>query len=104
MCPFVLTDLCISLQVDGAAGRGRSLPEANAGKASVSSRDKCNTPHVCTLFTCIVLGVCLQVDGAAGRDRSLLEAKAGKVKAKLDDALSKASAIEVAPMPKIEVR
>ncbi|WIA13520.1 hypothetical protein OEZ85_007093 [Tetradesmus obliquus] len=44
-----------------------------------------------------------EVDGAAGRDRSLLEAKAGKVKAKLDDALSKASAIEVAPMPKIEV-
>jgi hypothetical protein len=46
----------------------------------------------------------VQVDAAAGRDRSLLEAKAGKVKAKLDDALGKASAIEVAPMPKIEVR
>ncbi|KAF6251689.1 Tic22-like family-domain-containing protein [Scenedesmus sp. NREL 46B-D3] len=45
-----------------------------------------------------------EVDAAAGRDKSLLEAKAGKVKNKLDDALSKASAIEVAPMPKIEVR
>jgi hypothetical protein len=51
---------------------------------------------------CICVRV--QVDAAAGRDKSLLEAKAGKVKAKLDDALGKATAIEVAPMPKIEVR
>jgi hypothetical protein len=42
-------------------------------------------------------------DAATGRDRGLLEAKAGKVKAKLDDALGKVSAIEVAPLPKVEV-
>jgi hypothetical protein len=56
------------------------------------------------VHSCPFLHAVVQVDAAAGRDRCLLEAKAGKVKAKLDDALSKASAIEVAPMPKIEVR
>eukprot|EP00879_Flechtneria_rotunda_P004541 GHRR01004796.1.p1 GENE.GHRR01004796.1~~GHRR01004796.1.p1 ORF type:complete len:408 (+),score=136.00 GHRR01004796.1:163-1386(+) len=44
-----------------------------------------------------------EADSAGGRDKALLEAKAGKVKSKLDDALSKASAIQVAPLPKIEV-
>lgn len=44
-----------------------------------------------------------EADEASGRDKSVLEAKAGKVKAKLDDALTKVSAIEVAPLPKVEV-
>lgn len=44
-----------------------------------------------------------EADDAQGRDKSVLEAKAGKVKAKLDDALSKVTAIEVAPLPKVEV-
>lgn len=45
-----------------------------------------------------------EAEEASGRDKSVLEAKAGKVKSKLDDALSKATAIEVAPLPKVEVR
>lgn len=44
-----------------------------------------------------------EAEEASGRDKSVLEAKAGKVKAKLDDALTKVSAIEVAPLPKVEV-
>lgn len=44
-----------------------------------------------------------EADEASGRDKSVLESKAGKVKAKLDDALTKVSAIEVAPLPKVEV-
>lgn len=47
---------------------------------------------------------CRQVDTSSGRDKQLAEAKAGKIKVKRDDALDKASAIEVAPLPKIEVR
>jgi len=45
-----------------------------------------------------------EADDAQGRDKSVLEAKAGKVKAKLDDALTKVTAIEVVPLPKVEVR
>jgi hypothetical protein len=45
-----------------------------------------------------------EAEEASGRDKSVLEAKAGKVKSKLDDALSKVTAIEVAPLPKVEVR
>lgn len=44
-----------------------------------------------------------EAEEASGRDKSVLEAKAGKVKTKLDDALTKVSAIEVAPLPKVEV-
>eukprot|EP00878_Enallax_costatus_P015347 GHUV01016075.1.p1 GENE.GHUV01016075.1~~GHUV01016075.1.p1 ORF type:complete len:290 (+),score=71.33 GHUV01016075.1:571-1440(+) len=44
-----------------------------------------------------------EVDTSSGRDKQLAEAKAGKIKLKRDDALDKASAIEVAPLPKIEV-
>jgi hypothetical protein len=44
-----------------------------------------------------------EADEASGRDKSVLESKAGKVKAKLDDALTKVSAVEVAPLPKVEV-
>lgn len=45
-----------------------------------------------------------QIDSSSGRDKQSAEAKAGKIKLKRDDALDKASAIEVAPLPKIEVR
>lgn len=45
----------------------------------------------------------LQVDAAQGRSKVVLEAKAAKARSKLDGAMDKASAIETAPLPKIEV-
>eukprot|EP00877_Chromochloris_zofingiensis_P003762 jgi/Chrzof1/13387/Cz07g31050.t1_TIC22[v5.2] len=44
-----------------------------------------------------------QVDAAQGRSKVVLEAKAAKARSKLDGAMDKASAIETAPLPKIEV-
>lgn len=70
--------------------------------------EKCHLHLACVLqaaqFEAEYQAVRREAEEASGRDKSLLEAKAGKVKTKLDDALSKVTAIEVAPLPKVEVR
>lgn len=72
------------------------------------SAEMCCLRLICVLqaaqFEAEYQAVRREAEEASGRDKSVLEAKAGKVKSKLDDALSKVTAIEVAPLPKVEVR